>query len=122
MPMKTHGSATAFQVCNVDASLRFYVESLGFSQRFRFGDYAGVVHGDAQIHLSGPKATNKRAIGQGSIYIFCDNVDAYYTEISAKGVKSQAPPKDYPYGMRDFVVEDPDGNLVAFGQECVTTA
>jgi hypothetical protein len=30
---------------------------------------------------------------------------------------AQSPPKDYDYGMRDFVVEDPDGNLVAFGQE-----
>lgn len=115
--MKTHGSATTFHVSDIEAALRFYTDTLGFSQRFRFGDYAGVEHGEVQIHLSGPAATNKRQTGQGSIYIFCDDCDCYYCEITARGAMAQSPPKDYDYGMRDFVVEDPDGNLVAFGQE-----
>ncbi len=115
--MKTHGSATTFHVTDVEASLSFYVDALGFSERFRFGDYAGLAHGDVRIHLSGPSAANRKQTGQGSIYIFCDDVDTYHSEVSRKGALIQAPPKDYEYGMRDFVVEDPDGNLVAFGQE-----
>lgn len=115
--MQTKGSATTFHVSNLETSLLFYTERLGFSERFRFGDYAGVEHGEVQIHLSGPASTNKRQVGQGSIYIFCDDVDAYYGEITAKGAVTQAPPKDYEYGMRDFVVEDSDGNLLGFGQE-----
>lgn len=54
---------------------------------------------------------------QGSIYIFCDDVDAYYKETTGKGAVTQAPPKDYEYGMRDFTMEDPDGNLLGFGQQ-----
>lgn len=115
--MKTFGSATTFHVANVEASMRHYTEVLGFSEKFRFGDYAGVQYGDVQIHLSGPQSTNKRQVGQGGIYIFCDDVDAYYAEISSKGARTQAPPKDYEYGMRDFVIEDPDGNLIGIGQE-----
>ncbi|TDU66607.1 putative glyoxalase superfamily protein PhnB [Prosthecobacter fusiformis] len=115
--MKTHGSATTFQVSNVATALAYYTGVLGFTERFRFGDYAGVQHGEVQIHLSGPAATNKKQIGQGSIYIFCDDCDAYHAEITAKGAHIQAPPRDYDYGMRDFVTEDPDGNLIAFGQE-----
>lgn len=115
--MNTKGSATTFHVADVDASLAYYTGVLGFSERFRFGDYAGVEHGEVQIHLSGPKSTNKRGVGQGSIYIFCDDVDDYYAEITARGATPQAPPKDYEYGMRDFAVEDPDGNLLGFGQE-----
>ena len=115
--METFGSATTFHVSDVDCSLKFYTDVLGFSERFRFGDYAGVSHGDVQIHLSGPSATNKKQTGQGSIYIFCDDVDSYYSEVSRRGAQIQAPPKDYEYGMRDFVIEDPDLNLVAFGQE-----
>lgn len=115
--MKTLGSATTFHVSDVNASLEFYVGILGFAERFRFGDYAGIAHGEVQIHLSGPSATNKKQIGQGSIYIFCDGVDSYFSEVSARGAFTQAPPKDYEYGMRDFVIEDPDHNLVAFGQE-----
>jgi catechol 2,3-dioxygenase-like lactoylglutathione lyase family enzyme len=115
--VKTHGSAAILFVSDLDASLRFYVDVLGFSERFRFGNYAGVEHGEVQIHLSGPGATNRKAAGQGSIYIFCDDVDAYYAEVTAKGAKVQGPPKDYEYGMRDFIIEDPDGNLVGMGQE-----
>lgn len=115
--MKPQGSATTFHVSNLDISLKYYTEILGFSERFRFGDYGGVEYGEIQIHLSGPAATNKKAVGQGSIYIFCDDVDAYHAEVQAKGAKIQAPPKNYDYGMRDFVIEDPDTNLIGFGQE-----
>jgi len=44
-------------------------------------------------------------------------VDAYYEEVTGKGVVVHAPPKDYKHGLRGFVVEDPDGNLLGFGQE-----
>ncbi len=115
--MKACGSATTFQVSDIDASLRYYVDILGFSERFRFGNYAGIQRDEVQIHLSGPGVPNKKQIGQGSVYIFCDEVDDYYATISQKGATIQAPPKDYDYGMRDFVAEDPDGNLIAFGHE-----
>jgi len=115
--MKTHGSATTFHVSNLNASIKYYTEILGFSESFRFGDYAGVKYEDIQIHLSGPKATNKKEIGQGSIYIFCDDVDSYFAEVQSKGARIQAEPKDYDYGMRDFVIEDPDCNLIGIGKE-----
>lgn len=116
--MKTFGSATTFHVSDLDASIAYYTTVLGFSERFRFGDYAGVEYEDIQIHLSGPNATNKRLVGQGGIYIFCDDVDSFFSEVSAKGASIQGPPKNYEYGMRDFVIEDPDGNLLGIGQEC----
>jgi predicted enzyme related to lactoylglutathione lyase len=115
--MTPSDSATIFHVANLDASLRYYIEVLGFQERFRFGDYAGVEYGEVQIHLSGPHSTNKRAIGQGSIYIFCADVDGYHAVVAEKGAAIQAPPKDYEYGMRDFVIKDPDGNLIGMGQE-----
>lgn len=97
--------------------MSYFTEVLGFAERFRFGDYGGVAYQEIQIHLSGPTATNKRQVGQGSLYIFADDVDGYYAEIMARGAKTQAPPGDYDYGMRDFVIEDPDGNMIAVGQE-----
>jgi len=115
--MKTTGSATTFHVSDINVSIKYYTEVLGFSERFRFGDYAGVQYEDIQIHLSGPKATNKKEVGQGGIYIFCDNVDAYYAEVKSRGAKLQDAPKNHEYGMRDFVIEDPDSNLIGIGQE-----
>jgi predicted enzyme related to lactoylglutathione lyase len=114
--MKTSGSATTFHVSNLAVSLNYYTEVLGFVKRFQFGDYAGIEYGGVQIHLSGPAATNKKLVGQSGIYIFCDDVDSYFTEVTARGAKVQASPKDYEYGMRDFVIEDPDTNLIGIGQ------
>lgn len=119
--MKTYGSATSFRVSDLEASLKFYTAVLGFSERFRFGNYVGVEHGDVQIHLVGPGVPNGRMIGHGSIYIFCDDVDTYHAEITEKGAVSQDPPKDYEYGMRDFIINDPDGNLIGFGQESASS-
>jgi predicted enzyme related to lactoylglutathione lyase len=119
--MKTHGSATTFHVADLSRSLAFYTNVLGFSERFRFGDYAGVQLGDVQIHLSGPRSNNKRHAGQGGVYIFCEGVDEYYEQVAARGAAIQAPPQDYEYGLRDFVVEDPDSNLVTFGQPVSST-
>jgi uncharacterized glyoxalase superfamily protein PhnB len=50
------------------------------------------------------------------VYIFCaDPVDAYYAELTSRGATLIAPPKNYAYGMRDFIVVDLDGNHLAFG-------
>ena len=52
---------------------------------------------------------------------FCDAVDGYYTDVVEKGAAIQAPAKYYEYGMPDFVIEDPDGNLIGVGQETRAT-
>jgi uncharacterized glyoxalase superfamily protein PhnB len=114
--MKTQCAATVFSVTNLDASLKFYVDVLGFTEDFRFGEYAGIKHGNVSIHLS-QNHTDMRPPGSGAVYIFCDEVDDFYQEITAKGVKTTSEPKDYAYGMRDFLSYDPDGNQVSFGTE-----
>ena len=114
--MKTQCAATVFSVKNLDQALEFYTGMLGFTEDFRFGEYAGVKHGEVLIHLS-QKHPEMRPPGSGSVYIFCDEVDIFYREITTKGVKTTSAPRDYPYGMRDFLSYDPDGNQVSFGTE-----
>ncbi len=48
---------------------------------------------------------------------FCDEIDAYFAELKRKGARLKTEPKNYPYGMRDFVVLDLDGNHLGFGCE-----
>ena len=115
--MNMYASSTTFHVTDVETSLAHYTDVLGFYKRFRYGDYAGVECGNVQIHLAGPAATNRRGVGQGGLYIFCDDVDAYYEEITARGAKTQGPPKDQEYHMRDFFIEDPDGNIIGLGKK-----
>jgi uncharacterized glyoxalase superfamily protein PhnB len=114
--MKVHTVASVFQVASVEAALRYYQEVLGFSEEFRFGDYAGVKRGEACVHLCG-HGVHQRPVGGGSIYVLCDEVDNYYAEIKRKGARLKTEPKDFDYGMRDFMALDLDGNHLAFGCE-----
>lgn len=42
-----------------------------------------------------------------------DDVDAAYTRVVCKSILAE-PPTDKPWGVRSFVVKDPDGNTVSF--------
>jgi uncharacterized glyoxalase superfamily protein PhnB len=44
-------------------------------------------------------------------------VDAYHADVKKKGAKIETELESYEYGMRDFNIEDPDGNILTFGQE-----
>jgi len=55
--------------------------------------------------------------GHGGINIFVTEVDALYQELKSRGARTLNEPRDYPYGMRDFNVQDLDGNDLCFGME-----
>jgi uncharacterized glyoxalase superfamily protein PhnB len=114
------GSSTIFDVSDLAAAVKYYCEVLGFEKDFQFEKYAGVKSGRVSIHLNG--YDHAKPVGVGKIYIYCEDVDAYYAEIKAKGAILKNEPRDYPYGMRDFQALDPDGNLVNFGMESKTPA
>lgn len=112
--MKIHEAVPVLQVSGLEAAVRFYCDVLGFKEDFRFGDYAGIRSGEAYLHLCAHR-TWKRPIGGASVSIFCDEVDQYCAEIRTRGASILLDPTDEPYGMRDFIVSDPDGNLLTFG-------
>jgi len=118
--MKTTTAIPVFQVSDVEASLKHYTGIFGFSEDFRFGDYAGIKLGDVRLHLSG-HSVHERPVGGGTAYILCDEVDDYCAKIKKNGAIVKSDPKDYPYGMRDFMAVDPDGNHLAFGCEAKTS-
>jgi catechol 2,3-dioxygenase-like lactoylglutathione lyase family enzyme len=117
--MKINSSAAVFPVSDLDASLLHFRDVLGFREAFRFGQYAGIERDECQIHLSQRGNPNTSEPGTGAIYIFCDEVDSYYAEIVSRGANIAEPPRDYEYGMRDFVVRDPDGNRLSFATKCL---
>jgi len=112
-------AATLFVVQDVLRSVEHYRDVLGFHTGFTYGEptfYAGVERDDLVIHLQAASET-KRQPGHGAVYVFVTDVDALYQELQSRGARTLNEPKDYPYGMRDFNINDIDGNQLCFGME-----
>jgi predicted enzyme related to lactoylglutathione lyase len=109
--------APAFAVRDLDAMVEFYGNALGFEARYKSGVYAVLSSDDVQLHLY-PERDGFKA-GQSSAYIFVQNVDAVY-EKASKLAKVVHPIADQEYGLRDFLMEDPEGNRIGIAQRLET--
>ncbi|MGV3617762.1 MAG: bleomycin resistance protein [Fimbriimonas sp.] len=104
-------------VSDVAASIEFFQSKLGFGKMFAFGapvEYGAMERGEVQIHLT--RDYSRGRVGKGSCYVSLYGVDALHEELQAKEVPITEAIGDRPYGMRDFYVEDLDGNTIGFGE------
>jgi len=62
----------------------------------------------------------KKAAGSAHFCIDCDEVDTYYTTILERGALIAVPLEDRFYGVRDFGVNDHDGNTLVWGSAIYT--
>ena len=118
-PVSLYGAATLFVVQDVLRSAEYYRDALGSRTEFTYGEptfYAGVERDGVVIHLRAADHT-KRLPGHGAVNVFVTDVDALYLDLKSRGARILNEPKDYPYGMRDFDVNDLDGNQLCFGME-----
>lgn len=56
---------------------------------------------------------SRKGAGQ-YIHINVENVDEFYRETIEKGLIPLSEPKDFPWGHREFVLNDPDGYKLVF--------
>src|SRR6266536_532924 len=106
-------------VRDVDRSIRFYVDQLGFNLIFdspvgggRFVA-VGPPDGSAVFALAPvqPDSEAYRSIGRSAPVVFLtENVVATYEEWCKRGVQFQEPPHKPVWGGRFASLEDPDGN------------
>jgi uncharacterized glyoxalase superfamily protein PhnB len=114
--MKALSSTVVIHVSDFDRALNYYTTVLGFTEDFKITDYAGLILDNVLIHLNGPSSGGmKKAPGTAHFCIDCDEVDTYFDAISKKGALVVVPPEDRFYGVRDFAVNDHDGNTLVFG-------
>ncbi len=45
-----------------------------------------------------------------------DDIDRYYDEVTARGAQAIQPPADQVFGMRTFLLTDPNGYTLMFAQ------
>jgi uncharacterized glyoxalase superfamily protein PhnB len=111
-------------VTDVEASLRFYIERLGFTCPWRYNEEDGRAY-VAQLDRQGCALILAKKwpekVGKGLIFISLNvepdtheaavaALDALRAELEAKG----APVKEGWWGYRLLVVDDPDGNQLFF--------
>jgi catechol 2,3-dioxygenase-like lactoylglutathione lyase family enzyme len=122
--------APEFFVRNVDASIAFYIDVLGFTlvRSEPDGDgprtFAVVARGDAEFLLAHEAflgSANRAALpyprASGvDIRLMVDDVDAVFARVAGAGARIVLPLKDQEYGLRDFIVADPDGFRIRFAQ------
>lgn len=119
--MKALSTTVVIHVSDMSRAVKYYTEILGFKPDFEFGDYTGLTYDDVCIHLSGQKNQGvHKAPGNAHFCIECDKVDAYYDRIKKKGAIINCPIDDRIYGMRDFAIDDEDGNTLVFGMVITT--
>src|SRR5215470_873472 len=115
-------AAPQFLVENLDASLSFYEQRLGFSRDFVYDDfYASVSRDRAVIHLKcAPKLEAERAHRRSGehldAYLVVSGVAELHDELVGRGVRIAKPLQEHPWGTRDFQVEDVDGYILCFGE------
>ncbi len=109
-------------VSDVAASCAFFVEKLGFAVAFAHGEpafYAQVRRDRARLNLrhvdgevfSGDVRAREKLL---AAHIPVDDVAALHAELRAAGAALHQGLTRQPWGAEDFVVRDPDGNLICF--------
>jgi uncharacterized glyoxalase superfamily protein PhnB len=115
-------------VANVERSLAFYVDVLGFERGMTVPAqspfvFASVTNGAVEIFVNDAATAAKeypafaaRPLGAtGTMYIEVEGIDALHDRIRSR-VKVTMPMVTQFYGMREFAIEDPDGYVITFAQ------
>src|SRR5262245_134794 len=115
-------------VANVERSLAFYIDVLGFTRGMTVPDespfvFASVTSGAVEIFFNDAATATKEypvfagePLGaSGTMYIEVDAVDALHEQIKGR-VKVLMPLVTQFYGAREFAIEDPDGYVITFAQ------
>ena len=115
-------------VANVERSLAFYCDVLGFTRTANVPDaspfvFAAVQSGAVEIFLNAPgpaieeyPAFAGRPLG-GTLTLFVevDEVERLYDALKSK-VKIEMPLEKKWYGLTEFAFADPDGYVVTFAE------
>jgi uncharacterized glyoxalase superfamily protein PhnB len=98
----------------VAAAVKWLCETFGFEERLRIGDHRSqLVFGGASIVVG---ASPQPIIGGQSVLVRVLDVDRHFEHAKQHGAKILRPPQDFPYGERQYTVEDFAGYRWTFSQ------
>jgi catechol 2,3-dioxygenase-like lactoylglutathione lyase family enzyme len=106
------------RVADLDASVAYYVERLGFRLQWRADPVASVGRDEATLMLCMGDQ------GQAGAWVWgtTSDADVLYAEFETRGAQLRHPPTNYPWGSRECQVSDPDGHVLRFGADLLPGA
>jgi predicted enzyme related to lactoylglutathione lyase len=110
-------SRTTLGVRNVPSSIDFYEGALGFEVLVTMGEppnFALIGSGDSGLGLA--ETEHPAVAGFASCYFNVEGVEALHRRCVDAGATITGPLTHHPWGNYDFVLADPDGHQLAFGE------
>jgi catechol 2,3-dioxygenase-like lactoylglutathione lyase family enzyme len=112
-------------VADIKASCDFFIQKLGFSAVFVYGEppfYAQVKRDGARINLRcvehpliDPELRERESLLAAAVTVeTADEIKQLFLEFQSAGVAFHQTLKREPWGAKDFIARDPDGNLILF--------
>jgi len=112
-------------VADIRTSIDFFTGQLGFATAFTFGEppfYAQVGRDGARINLrcvdrpviDADLRDREELLAASLTVATADDIKALFLEFQAAGTTFVQTLKRQPWGAKDFIVKDPDGNLLLF--------
>src|SRR6202000_1281145 len=112
-------------VADIEAACDFYTSVLGFEIVFTYGEppyYAQVKRDAARLNLRcvkppaiDPKLRDREELLSASLTVAnADEIKQLFLEFQANGASFAQTLQAKPWGARDFIVRDIDGNLLLF--------
>jgi catechol 2,3-dioxygenase-like lactoylglutathione lyase family enzyme len=119
------GAEPQLFVTDIERSCQFFRDKLGFTLVFSYGDppyYAQVGRDAARLNLrcvEGPviesTVRNREELLSVSMTVAtADEIKLLFLEFQSAGVTFHQTLKKQPWGAKNFIVKDPDGNLLLF--------
>jgi catechol 2,3-dioxygenase-like lactoylglutathione lyase family enzyme len=112
---------------DLGATSAFY-SRLGFSEMGLWpGEYLIVMRGEVGLHFFHAPGTDPFTSSAGC-YVYVEDADALFVEFERLALRSagiprlQGPPQDADYGLREFAMVDPEGNLLRIGSSIAESA
>jgi catechol 2,3-dioxygenase-like lactoylglutathione lyase family enzyme len=119
------GAEPQLFVADINSSCAFFVGTLGFAIVFTYGEppyYAQVKRDGARINLRcvgqpviDPELRDAEELLSASLIVrTAQEIEALFLEYQAAGASFAQTLKRKPWGAQDFILRDPDGNLLLF--------
>lgn len=116
MPPGTMIPGLAYE--DVGNAAAWLCEAFGFKERLRIGNHrCQLAFGEASVvvtALRGERMANAPATHY--IMVKVPDVDQQYQHVMQSGARILHPPETYPFGERQYTVEDPGGHVWTFTQ------